>query len=195
MSKSLIIPFVVLLTAACSGERGGASSTSATATSGEASAAVAPATSTADALASLPEPSRAPFGAMMAGYGAIQTALSSDSTTGVDTAATAVAGAAKVLESTATGPAKAQYLAIATEAASVASSSADIVKARQAFGELSKAVLSLLVANPDLAKGRVVVECPMTSTYKKWLQTDEKVRNPYYGSTMLECGTVSKLEL
>jgi hypothetical protein len=63
------------------------------------------------------------------------------------------------------------------------------------FGELSKAVLSLLVANPNLAKGRVVVECPMTSTYKKWLQTDEKVRNPYYGSTMVECGTVSKLEL
>lgn len=192
MSKSLIIPFVILFTVACSGEQGGKSEATASA---EPSVAAPPAPSTADALASLPEPSRAPFGAMMAGYDAIQTALSSDTTTGVDTAGSAVAGAARVLESTATGPAKAQYGAIATEAASVASSASDLVKARQAFGELSKAVLSLLVANPDLAKGRVVVECPMTSTYKKWLQTDEKVRNPYYGSTMLECGTVSKLEL
>lgn len=191
MNKSLIIPFVILLTVACSGEQGAKPAATASA---EPSAA-APVTSTADALASLPESSRAPFGAMMAGYGTIQTALSSDSTTGVDTAASAVAGAARVLESTATGPAKGQYGAIATEAASVASSASDLVKARQAFGELSKAVLALLVANPDLAKGRVVVECPMTSTYKKWLQTDEKVRNPYYGSTMLECGTVSKLEL
>lgn len=191
MSKSLILPIVILFNAACSGEQGGRSVAT---TSAEASSA-APATSTADTLASLPEPSRAPFGAMMAGYGTIQTALSSDSTTGVDTAASAVAGAARVLESTATGPAKAHYGAVATEAANVASNATDIVKARQAFGELSKAVLSLLVANPDLAKGRVVVECPMTSTYKKWLQTDEKVRNPYYGSTMLECGTVSKLEL
>jgi Cu(I)/Ag(I) efflux system membrane fusion protein len=191
MNKSLIIPFVVLLTFACSGEQEGKSEATASAEPG----AAAPATSTADALASLPEPSRAPFGAMMAGYGTIQTALSSDTTAGVDVAASAVAGAARVLESTATGPAKAQYGAIATEAANVASSASDLVKTRQAFGELSKAVLSLLVANPDLAKGRVVVECPMTSTYKKWLQTDEKVRNPYYGSTMLECGTVSKLEL
>ncbi|MCM2315025.1 MAG: hypothetical protein NDJ92_07730 [Thermoanaerobaculia bacterium] len=191
MSKSLIIPFVILLTAACSEEPGGKSAVPASAES----SAAAPAPSTADALASLPEPSRAPFGAMMAGYGTIQTALSSDTTTGVDAAASAVAGAARVLESTAAEPAKAQYGAIATQAASVVSSASDIVKARQAFGELSKAVLALLVANPDLAKGRVVVECPMTSTYKKWLQTDEKVRNPYYGSTMLECGTVSKLEL
>jgi len=189
--KNLIIPVLALLAAACSGERAAEIPTEAT-SSAEASAS---AISTADALASLPEATRAPFGAMLAGYDSIQAALSSDSTTGIATAASAVAGAARLLDATTTEPAKAHYAAIATEAANVAANASDIVKARQSFGELSKAVIALLVANPDLAKGRVVVECPMTSTYKKWLQTDDKIRNPYYGGTMLECGTISKLEL
>ena len=27
---------------------------------------------------------------------------------------------------------------------------------------------------------------------RSWLQKDEKIRNPYYGSTMLECGEFKK---
>ena len=192
MRSTIVIP-VVLMLAACGGEhsahKGGEAATEPTATSS------APATSTAEALASLPESSRAPFGAMMSAYGAMQAALAGDKTDGIAAAAPAIAGAARILGETATEPSKTFYAAIATEAENVGARAGDIAAARQSFGELSKAMISLLVANPDLAKGRVVVECPMTKTYKKWLQTDEKVRNPYYGSTMLECGTISKLEL
>ncbi len=191
MRNRLIVTFVILMVVSCSGERAAESESAATA---ETSTAM-PKTSTADALASLPETSRAPFGAMMAGYGSIQSALASDTTAGIDTAASAVASAARLLETASADPAKAHYAAIAREAGNVAASATDIVKARQSFGELSKAVITLLVANPELAKGRVIVECPMTSNYKKWLQSDDTIRNPHYGGTMLECGTVSKLEL
>jgi Cu(I)/Ag(I) efflux system membrane fusion protein len=192
MRNRLIVTFAILMVVSCTGgERAAESEAAAPAETSTAT----PKTSTADALASLPETSRAPFGAMMAGYGSIQTALASDETTGIDTAALAVAGAARLLETASAGPAKTHYAAIATEAGNVAVSATDIVKARQSFGELSKAVITLLVANPELAKGRVVVECPMTSNYKKWVQSDDTIRNPHYGSTMLECGTVSKLEL
>jgi hypothetical protein len=132
---------------------------------------------------------------MMAGYSSMQQTLAADKTEGLAAAAPAVAGAARLLQQSAAEPSKALYAAVATEADNVAANAADITRARQSFGELSKAMISLLVANPELAKGRVVVECPMTKTYKKWLQTDDKVRNPYYGSTMLECGTISTLEL
>jgi Cu(I)/Ag(I) efflux system membrane fusion protein len=193
MKPTAIVPAIVILLAACGGDHSAHRAEAPAAP--QTAEAKPPATSTADALASLPEASRAPFGAMMAAYGSIQTALAADSTAGIETAAPAIAGAAKLLEANAAGNAKPHYASIAVEAEKVAANAADIAKARQSFGELSKAMLTLLVANPDLAKGRVVVECPMTSTYKKWLQTDEKVRNPYYGSGMLECGTISKLEL
>jgi hypothetical protein len=132
---------------------------------------------------------------MMAGYDSIHAALASDKTDGVAGGATAMAGAARLLGSSAAEPSKTFYLAVATEADNLAARAGDITTARHQFGELNKAMISLMVANPELAKGRVVIECPMTKNYRKWLQTDEKVRNPHYGSTMLECGTVSKLEL
>lgn len=195
MRSTIVIPVVALLLAACGGEHASHEPGSQAASSDTTATSATPATSTSEALASLPEASRAPFGAMMAGYASIQTALAADKTDGIAAAAPAVAGAARLLGASSAEPSKTFYAAVATEADNLAVNAADITKARQSFGELSKAMISLLVANPDLAKGRVVVECPMTKTYKKWLQTDEKVRNPYYGATMLECGTISKLEL
>jgi hypothetical protein len=194
MRSTIVIP-VILLLAACGGDRAANKAGDKAEPSGTPAAAAAPATSTADALASLPEASRAPFGAMMAAYDSIHAALAADKTDGVAEAAKAVSGAARVLQSGATEPSKMYYGAIATEADNLAADAVDITKARQRFGELNKPMISLLVANPVLAKGRVVIECPMTKNYRKWLQTDEKVKNPHYGSTMLECGTVSKLEL
>jgi len=193
MRSNVILP-VILMLAACGGDHS-AHKAGQPAESSAAAVASNPSTTTAAALASLPAASQAPFGAMMAGYDSIHEALASDKTDGIAASAQAVAGAARVLQTTAADPTKALYAALATEADNVAANAGDITKARQSFGELSKATISLLVANPDLAKGRVVVECPMTKNYRKWLQLDEKVRNPHYGSTMLECGTVSKLEL
>lgn len=65
---------------------------------------------------------------------------------------------------------------------------------RASFGELSRAVVALLVADPSLAKGRFVFECPMAQGYKKWVQTSDKLSNPYMGKSMPSCGAASKWE-
>ncbi|MBI2213370.1 MAG: DUF3347 domain-containing protein [Acidobacteria bacterium] len=194
MRSTIVIPVVAILLTACGGEHATHEAGSQPASSDTAATSSAPSTSTADALASLPEASRAPFGALMAGYSSIQTSLAGDTTDGIAAAASAVAGAARILGDGATEPSKTFFAAVATEAANLVTNAGDITKARESFGELSRAMIALLAANPDLAKGRVVVECPMTKNYKKWLQTDTKVKNPHYGNTMLDCGTISTLE-
>lgn len=60
--------------------------------------------------------------------------------------------------------------------------------ARIAFGEISRAYITHLAKNPDLAKGLIVFRCPMAEAYKLWVQTGEPMRNPYMGKRMLECG-------
>jgi Cu(I)/Ag(I) efflux system membrane fusion protein len=62
---------------------------------------------------------------------------------------------------------------------------------RRAFGEASRAVVSLIAANSALAKGRHVFHCPMSQGYPKWVQTSEGLENPYMGKRMLRCGTKS----
>lgn len=69
----------------------------------------------------------------------------------------------------------------------------DIAAARLAFGELSKAYLAWLVANPDSAKGLHAFRCPMAKGYQKWVQRTETMENPYMGQKMLECGGPTEL--
>jgi hypothetical protein len=64
---------------------------------------------------------------------------------------------------------------------------ADLKAAREAFGDLSDAVIAAGTAEgwkdvPDLR----VAYCPMVK--KSWAQKGETIRNPYYGSGMLTCG-------
>ncbi|MBW2507616.1 MAG: DUF3347 domain-containing protein [Deltaproteobacteria bacterium] len=65
----------------------------------------------------------------------------------------------------------------------------DLDAAREAFGELSRALIALLSEDPSLQEGRYVYECPMVDGYKKWVQVSEGTSNPYMGRKMLECGT------
>jgi len=67
--------------------------------------------------------------------------------------------------------------------------SGDLDAAREAFGELSRALIALLSKDPSLQEGRHVYECPMAEGYKKWVQVSEGTSNPYMGSKMLQCGT------
>ncbi len=64
---------------------------------------------------------------------------------------------------------------------------------RKAFGEASSHVVGILSREPRLAKGLHVFECPMAQGYKKWVQADEKISNPYMGSRMPACGSKSEL--
>ena len=120
--------------------------------------------------------------AIVTSYLDIHTALSADKTEGV-------AKSAKVIgESAATmGP---DGAAIVTAAKAV-EGAGDIEAARLAFGTLSDAVIAVAKAQgfkdvPDVK----VAYCPMIR--KSWLQKDGAISNPYYGSSMLTCGSFQK---
>lgn len=117
-------------------------------------------------------------------YLQIHAQLIADKTDGVKPAATAI-----VKEAEAMGAGGA---AIAKAAATVAAAK-DLKTARDAFGPLSDAVRTAVDASgPARAKalGLKLAFCPMVN--RSWLQKDEKIRNPYYGTAMLECGEFKK---
>jgi hypothetical protein len=64
---------------------------------------------------------------------------------------------------------------------------ADLRSARNAFGELSKPMISY-VNSLSLQQRPYQFYCPMVK--QSWLQPDQETRNPYYGKSMLECGTL-----
>jgi hypothetical protein len=77
------------------------------------------------------------------------------------------------------------------KAAKSVEDAADLKTAREAFGPLSDAVIAAGTAEgwkdlPDLR----VAYCPMVK--KSWLQKDDAIKNPYYGSGMLNCGEIKK---
>jgi Cu(I)/Ag(I) efflux system membrane fusion protein len=69
---------------------------------------------------------------------------------------------------------------------------ADIEAARVAWKKASILAIALFeVARPRGNDGKLYVHhCPMAEA--DWLQIDDKTRNPYYGSSMLECGEVRR---
>jgi len=68
----------------------------------------------------------------------------------------------------------------------------DIKMQRKEFTALSSDVIALF-KHVDLKKGTIYVQhCPMANNGDggDWLSSDQKIRNPYYGDEMLECGAV-----
>jgi hypothetical protein len=90
---------------------------------------------------------------------------------------------------------------IATDAASLGKSGEKIVagamalqkakkidEARTAFGQMSEALVAYLDAQKQKpGNGVRVAYCPMVR--KPWLQKDGAIQNPYYGASMLTCGS------
>jgi hypothetical protein len=76
------------------------------------------------------------------------------------------------------------------QAAAAFSAAKDLKLARDAFGPLSDALIARVKADgrTDLASDLRVGYCPMNR--KSWIQREEMVRNPYYGTAMLTCGSV-----
>jgi len=62
----------------------------------------------------------------------------------------------------------------------------DIKAARAAFGDLSEAMVEYRNMVPGEKPN--VAYCPMVK--KNWLQNGKKVSNPYFGSSMLRCGSI-----
>ena len=112
-------------------------------------------------------------------YLKIQAALSDDTTDGVKANAGDVATAAAALGAPA--------MKIDTAAVQLASA-AGIDDAREKFGTLSEAIDAYMTGLKLKApEGVRVAVCPMV--HKPWLQTASAIDNPYYGKSMLSCGS------
>ena len=64
--------------------------------------------------------------------------------------------------------------------------SSSLKEARSAFEKLSDKAKQLAAGQ----SGYYVVNCPMLK--KDWVQTSEKIANPYYGKEMATCGEIKK---
>jgi hypothetical protein len=62
----------------------------------------------------------------------------------------------------------------------------DLKTLRESFKSLSESL-----AKAELANGLALAYCPMAKAH--WVQKNGKVANPYYGSSMLRCGTIKKV--
>ena len=120
--------------------------------------------------------------ALVEPYLQAQVILVNDETKGIDVAAKAVeASALKLGKDAAAVASGAHKLSVART----------ITQARAAFGELSVA----LEAYVDKTKATFPADvhlayCPMED--KPWLQKGDVIKNPYFGSEMIDCGTIKK---
>ncbi len=85
----------------------------------------------------------------------------------------------------------ARCLEEAAKAAESMGKAGDLGVARRAFGEVSRFLILLASADPRLAEGLSVFECPMTETFPKWMQKSGETDNPFMGTAMPTCGAGS----
>jgi hypothetical protein len=124
---------------------------------------------------------------ILAEYSAMHAALAADSAQGVSAHAATIAEIA----SDVAGEHAEAYRALAASARRLDGSSLEALRAE--FKEFSKAMATFV--NDAVVDGAQLYYCPMAKGY--WIQSagDEGVRNPYYGKSMLKCGTkVDKVE-
>ena len=120
--------------------------------------------------------------AIVGSYLEIHAQLATDKVDGIKAPAAALVARAETLGEAGAAMAK---------AAKTVGDAPDLATARDAFGALSDAVVAAAKAEGWKDLGDVkLAYCPMAR--RSWLQKDEKIRNPYYGKTMLECGEFRK---
>ncbi len=69
----------------------------------------------------------------------------------------------------------------------------DLEVARRTFGVVSQGLVQAAMADPRVADGWSLFECPMADGYKRWLQPEAQMANPYMGRRMLKCGSTLSL--
>jgi hypothetical protein len=126
-------------------------------------------------------------------YDAARAGLAADDLAAAKAAALTLAKAAEAEAAKAQGAAKAQVEAVAVQAKRVAEAG-KIAEARLAFGEMSKAFIGWVDAEPSVGEGLYCFMCPMAKGYKKWVEQRNKMANPYMGQSMLECGAPSEMK-
>ena len=143
----------------------------------------------APAESSLPATVRASIDTAVSAYEDIRVALADDRSN-VRMQALTLAGAAEVASESAPPTLRQPLDDLAVSSRGLAAiADGDLSQARTSFGDVSRALIAVLSAEPSLQPGRRVYECPMAKGYKKWVQLDDTISNPYMGSTMLQCGS------
>lgn len=129
---------------------------------------------------------------LFAAYEHVRSQLANDEAVSEESFNT-IAEAARATSSVLSGAAKGHLEQLASAAESGADEAAQgLDQAREAFGEVSRHLIALVSANPELAQGQYVFECPMAKSYPKWVQASDTVSNPYMGPEMTTCGVASK---
>lgn len=149
-------------------------------------------------LASLPEPAAKGIAAMLDAYFAVAGRLADDTIDGIAQPARKLADGANALVKVAI-PDNPHFWHKHTEIADARgkalelAQAKDLPQARETFADLTAALTKALKATgipPAYGKEVQELHCPM---YREgqggtwWLQTAGKVRNPYFGKSMLEC--------
>ncbi|MFO0634272.1 MAG: hypothetical protein U0168_15600 [Nannocystaceae bacterium] len=115
-------------------------------------------------------------------YAAIAAALAADDASGVPGLASELQREAKALSDK-------PGLGKVTSAA--AGLSADLTATRRAFKNVSDGMIEYMRADASTQAGFELVHCPMAFEDKGalWVQASGKIANPYYGASMLRCGS------
>lgn len=118
---------------------------------------------------------------ILAEYTAMHAALAADSAEGVSAHAAAIAKLARSVD----GAGADAYRALADAAGRLEGENLEAL--RSEFKEFSKAMATFV--NEAGVDGAQLYYCPMAKGY--WIQAagEEGVKNPYYGQSMLKCGT------
>ncbi|HTJ47310.1 MAG TPA: efflux RND transporter periplasmic adaptor subunit [Kofleriaceae bacterium] len=129
-------------------------------------------------------------------YEAIRAALAHDRLADIAAPARTIAAALGAMHGAlASAPAAiADSVHGAAIAADALATAKDLDRARSQFGELSRALQSLAVADPRLASGWHVFECPMAPGWQGWFQKSPSIENPYMGTKSPTCGGASRWE-
>lgn len=130
-----------------------------------------------------------PVGDALDAYEKMRAAFAADDGATALQFAQPLADAAQKASEGAPEPMKATWTALAAGSQKLATEKPALKPARLMFADVSKQLVTLLVADPTLREGRFLFECPMAPAYQRWVQTTPALRNPYWGSEMLECGS------
>lgn len=118
-------------------------------------------------------------------YLKIQTALAADDLPGAKSAAGELLAAAE----------KSPELKAFTESTEAMASAANIGVARASFLKVSDELIALIDrVGSSGGPALFVAHCPMAFGGKggDWLQADKKINNPYFGASMLRCGSIKR---
>ena len=123
-----------------------------------------------------------PMKSVFDNYLKIQSALANDSMEGVASSASAIGSAVRG------DSMKMLSLQVADQADALAKTK-NLASAREAFKPLSKSLIQYL-ADHNITSAYVEVYCPMAKA--SWLQTGDKINNPYLDASMRGCGEIQK---